>query len=61
MQPSRIIWSVLDSISHIRYSDQWDTNVLNVNKKKPDSSPYSFLSTIGKGRDMVSFQKRERK
>jgi len=25
------IWSVLDAISHIRYGDQWSTNVLNVN------------------------------
>ncbi len=23
------IWSILDSISHIRYGDQWDTNVLD--------------------------------
>jgi CRP/FNR family transcriptional regulator, cyclic AMP receptor protein len=27
-------------------------------KRKPDFDPHAFLSTIGKGRDMVSFQKK---
>jgi phospholipase C len=30
------IWSVLDSISHIRYGPQWDTNVLDVNNFTTD-------------------------
>ncbi len=30
------IWSVLDSINHIRYGDQWDTNVLDVNNFASD-------------------------
>jgi CRP/FNR family transcriptional regulator, cyclic AMP receptor protein len=28
-------------------------------KRKPDFDPHTFLSTIGKGRDMVSFQKKK--
>jgi CRP/FNR family transcriptional regulator, cyclic AMP receptor protein len=28
-------------------------------KKKPEFDPHTFLSTIGKGRDMVSFQKKK--
>jgi len=28
-------------------------------KRKPDFNPHTFLSTIGKGRDMVSFQKKK--
>ena len=27
-------------------------------KREPDFNPHTFLSTIGKGRDMVSFQKK---
>jgi len=34
------IWSILDSISHIRYGAQWDTNVLNVN---------NFISDVQNG------------
>jgi CRP-like cAMP-binding protein len=29
------------------------------NKRRPDFNPRTFLSTIGKGRDMVSYQKRK--
>src|SRR6202049_2308460 len=28
-------------------------------KRKPDFNPHTFLSTIGKGREMVSFQKKQ--
>jgi len=28
-------------------------------KRKPDFDPHTFLTTIGKGRDMVSFQKKK--
>ena len=29
-------------------------------KRKPDFNPHTFLSTIGKGRDMVSFKKKDK-
>jgi phospholipase C len=34
------IWSILDSISHIRYGDQWGTNVLDGN---------TFIKDVGSG------------
>ncbi len=35
------------------------TNQITTAKKKLDFNPHAFLSTIGKGRDMVSFQKKK--
>jgi CRP/FNR family cyclic AMP-dependent transcriptional regulator len=32
---------------------------ITTGKRKPDFDPHTFLSTIGKGRDMVSFQKKK--
>ena len=35
------------------------TKQITTAKKKSDFSPHAFLSTVGKGREMVSFQKKE--